>query len=216
MDKHFGKLFGTIFSGLEHDVLAKAKSGDIHEEDHITSALFERAEERINLFAEEMSTNDQLNRLTILARHFQGRGAKSDEFFSGADGAVVLRIRLASLEIQKIYLFQAKKSTQKKFNAHAITQRDRMLRCTPDCFFLIYSPENINFVSAFLVEEGDKYIDLPHKGLTEFNQDFFNCFIGDHFNGYPDLPYSRPWRYWPYDYPPAKDNLFIEVVERTS
>jgi hypothetical protein len=191
-------------------------NGDINEEDHITTTLFTLAQERINLFGERIGTQGTLDKLTISARHFQGRGSGSDEFFSGADGAVALHIRLASLEIQKIYLFQAKKSTQRKFNDHAITQRDRMLRCSPDSFFLVYSPKDIKFISAFLVEEGNKYTDIPRKGFVEFNQDFFNCFIGDHFNGYPDLPYSRPWRYWPYDYPPAKNNLFIEVTERAS
>lgn len=213
-DKHFGQLFSPVFSDLERDTLARVTTGNVQEEDHITSTLFTLAEERINRLGEELGTTISSSSLVIKARQFQGRGTKSDEFFSGADGAVVLRIKLGSMDIQKVYLFQAKKSTQWKFDDHAVTQRDRMLHCTPDGFFLIYSPKAIKVISAFIVEKDDKYTDLPNKSFVNFNEDFFDCFIGDHFNGFLDLPYGRPWRYWPYDYPPAKNNLAIVISER--
>ena len=210
-NKKLGDIFTTTFIGLERDVLAIAENGDIKEEDHITATLFTLARERIN----KLSDDNQAvtHGLQITARQFNGRGRNSDESFIGADGAVGLRVKLGGVEIQKFCIFQAKKATQKKFDQHAANQRELMLRCTPDSFFLVYSPKDIKFLSAFLVEKDDKFADLPAKSFASFNQDFFNCFIGDHFFGFPDLPYRHPWRYLPYDYPTAKNNLIIEVSD---
>lgn len=211
-DKYFGDLFRPVFSDVVRDTLAKIQDGNTREEDHITSTLFTLAEERVN----KLSAGDLVagRGLKITARQFPGRGRNSDESFIGADGAVCLRVKLNDLEIQKFYLFQAKRSTQKQFDERAAKQRDLMLHCTPDSFFLIYSPKGINVLSAFLVEQRDKFSELPTKSFVKFNEDFFNCFIGDHFLGFPDFSYGRPWRKWPYNYPTAKNNLLIEVSEK--
>lgn len=213
--KKIGNIFKPIFLGLEQDILARVKDGDVKEEDHITTTLFTLAKERIDKLATETIGANGAGELQITARQFTGRGRNSEESFIGADGAVSLHVRLGDLEIQKFYIFQAKKFGPKsKIDARAVTQRQRMLECSPDSFFLIYTPSKMYYVSAFMVGQDDKLSDLPSKGFNEFNQDFFNCFIGDHFLGFPDLPFRRPWRYGPYDGPVAKNNLIIEVSDK--
>lgn len=215
MIKKFGDFFEPILQGLESDVLLKAEGGDIKEEDHITTTLFTLMEERLNGRAATNLVDKAGDGFTLSARQFTGRGRRSEESLVGADGALGLRINVGGLQIQKFFLFQAKKFDAKsKFDSRAASQRKRMLECTPDSFFLVYTDKKIYWVSAFLVEQGDKLSDLPSKSFTEFNQDFLNCFIGDHFFGFPDLPYGRPWRYWPYDEYPAKNNLIITISDK--
>ncbi|MBI2047890.1 MAG: hypothetical protein HYT27_02010 [Parcubacteria group bacterium] len=209
--KKLGEIFEPIFVGVEKDTLDRMKDGDKREEDHITGDILTRIEERVN--------GHDFNGLRVRARQFSGRGPNSDESLTGADGALI--VEAPDLELRKFFIFQAKKQT--KFDERAIEQKWRMLACTPDSFFLVYGKKQFQFVSAFLVSVNDKLGDLPTKSFSELHKDFFNCFIGDHFFGFPPLPFHRPWRFWPFwdefrdfakfpkDLPLAKKNLLIQI-----
>lgn len=212
--KKLGELFEPIFNNVEEDVIDLISKGDFKEEDHITGTVLTRIEERIN--------NHSFNDLQVCVRQFSGRGPNSEESLTGADGAFI--IDAPNLEIRKFFIFQSKvfKSSSSKFDEHAIEQKWRMLACTPDSFFLIYTKANFQFISAFLPGLNDKLFNLPTKSFSEFYQDFFNCFIGDHFFGFPRRPFPHPWRFWPFegypdypkltkDLPLAKKNLLIQI-----
>ncbi len=210
-NKKFGDLLASTLGDLEQDVLAKVKNEHIVEEDHITASLLTLLEERINYVSKNADTESSFK---VTARQFSGRGRSSQESFTGADGALGLRVNIGGVEFQKFFIFQAKKFGPKsRLDARASAQRQKMLECTPDSFFLIYTDSKICWASAFLAEQGDTLAVLPTKSFSEFNEDFFNCFIGDHFFGYPELPYRHKWRYWPYDEYPAKHNLLVTITD---
>jgi len=217
--KKLGDLFSKVFDEVEEDVLKNIAQGNKKEEDHITGEVLTRFEERIN--------GRDFNGLTVTARQFSGRGPNSDESITGADGALILEA--PDFELRKFFIFQAKKfMSESKFDDRSVQQKWRMLACTPDSFFLIYTPEKFYWVSAFMVGLNDRLDDLPCKNFSEFNQDFFNCFIGDHFFGFPPLPFYKPWRFFPFwdeyefrkfmkfpkDLPLAKKNLYIRIMKR--
>ena len=209
--KRIGEIFEPIFMDVERDASAKILNGDKKEEDHITGDIFTRLEERIN--------QQEFGTMRVHARQFSGRGPNSDESLTGADGALI--VEAPELELRKFFIFQAKKNP--KFDERAIEQKWRMLSCTPDSFFLVYGKKQFQFVSAFLVSLNDGLEDLPTKSFSELHKDFFNCFIGDHFFGFPPLPFQRPWRFWAFfeefrdftklskDSPLAKNNLLIQI-----
>ncbi len=215
--KRLGDFFQGVFKGVENSILERIASGNRIEEDHITSTFFTLLEECINSLRPE--------KLTITARQFPGRGPNSDESIVGADGALILDVKLHNVEFRKIILLQAKifLNGKAKFNELAVEQKHKMLYFTPDSFFMVYQKTGIKFVSAFLVGAGDRLSQLPLKRASEFLRDYFDCFIGDHLLVFPPDFWRRPWRFWPVweelrpflkgdeKTPIAKINLLIEV-----
>lgn len=207
--KKLGEIFLPVINEIEPNVLNQIDKGNIKEEDHITDSIFDKIEERID--------QKKFTGLSVNVRRFSGRGPGSEESANGADGALILQI--PDLKIKKFFIFQAKKfkNERAKFNKDAIAQRDKMLACTPDSFFLVYTPDKFYFVSAFMVGLNDCLLNLPSKSFLEFHNDFFNCFIGDHFFGFPNLPLKSPRRLSSLsdkeDLPLAKDNLLITIED---
>lgn len=187
-NKKLGNIFKEIFSSVESDTIAKLNEGDRVEEDHITSTVLTLLEERVK--------EHTFSGLFVRARQFQGRGPNSDESITGADGALILDVKLKDTEFRKFYIFQAKNFKYKntKFDERALDQKHRMLSWTPASFFLIYTPRNFCFISAFLVGLNNRVNKLPSKRFIEFHKDFFNCFIGDHFLRFLFFPFCIPRR----------------------
>jgi hypothetical protein len=220
LNKKIGYKLRDIFVSVEKDTLARMSDDTRTEEDHITTTLFTLLEDRIN--------KQEENDWRITARQMTGRGANSEESITGADGAVILNIKLDDVEYTKCFLFQAKNflKSKSRFDNHAIEQKHKMLNFTPDSFFLVYTKDKISFISAFPVAVNDTISNLQTKKFVSFFEDYFSCFIGDHFLTSTILVLPLLRRHWPewhdfYDFKKlygfdkdimiAKNNLFIKL-----
>ncbi|MDP1851966.1 MAG: hypothetical protein Q8K48_06070 [Candidatus Planktophila sp.] len=190
-NKRLGDFFADVFERIEKEVLNDIVRGSVSEENTITGRLLSAAQSHINNFASNQPKTE--SGLNIQANHFSSSGRGSQETLTGADGAIFLDISIGTTLVQKFYLFQAKRTLKSnRIDDHARKQRDKMLKRTSDSFFLFYSRNSFDFVSAFMVNVGDKPANLPSKTYTEFHQDFFNCFIGDQTSKFP-FPISNIW-----------------------
>lgn len=214
VNKRLGDLFGDVFEGIEREVLNAMENEEIGEEDTITGRLLGVASERINHFGSNQGMGP--GALHIESIHFSSKHKKSQETLSGADGAVVLNVKIGQTTIRKFYLFQAKRTDKTpKINPHAMDQKFKMLHHTADSFFLFYSRASFDFISAFIIEEGDKPSDLPSKTYKDFHEDFFNCFIGDLYENYPfrRLPMGFQYNFLN-ETPWVRHTLVIEVTDQ--
>lgn len=220
MNYRFGNYFLKDIKEAEDEIIRKITEGQRIEEDHITCTFLDLLESAVN--------KPRQKEFVIKTYQFSGRGPKSLESITGVDGAVTLDVKLPGCEYRKSYLFQAKKlkSINQQFDRNAIKQRNKMLSLSSDSFFLVFSPDKIKFISAFIAIFKTKYRSLPYKSLPTFHRDFFNCFIGDSFArrpfNYSKIPpkYRHIFDYLPNnakfinEVPIAKHNLVIAIVKQ--